>query len=506
MKLAVLTPLPPLRSGIAHYSAMLLPELARRHEVTVVVDQAEVELAGFQVIRVAELDSSAFDGVVCQMGNNPHHEFMWNWARRNPSVVVLHEIVLHHLLVECTLARGDAAGLVDALRAEYGDAGAAIAEARAAGLHGEIANFLMPASGRFAEKAKHVIVHNQWAATRLREEGVTTPITVIQHPYASPPRVSAEQVERARTTVGWAAGERIIGTFGFVPSAKRPEVVMEAFAQALSRDGALRLLFVGEPAPNIALHDLAARFGVPDGKWATTGYVTDREFDVWLHAVDRVVSLRYPTAGESSGPIARAFAVGRPVAVSDYAQFAEYPSSLVVGIPFEGETDALARFIADDSIDGARIGAAQREWLAANATVVHAADGYDRALASAARREPAKAAPEGVPLHPALEASIVETRSVGGRASVRVRLTNRGDSMLFGRTWGQPHYLLHTTIVAGGVAAEHGARALPRDLAPGESTELEIDGAHIDRIELRHSLSGVPDAGRDPFAVLEPVR
>ena len=34
MRLAFLSPLPPTRSGVAHYAAMMLPALKRRFEVT----------------------------------------------------------------------------------------------------------------------------------------------------------------------------------------------------------------------------------------------------------------------------------------------------------------------------------------------------------------------------------------------------------------------------------------------------------------------------------------
>lgn len=508
MKLAVLTPLPPVKSGIAHYSAMMLVELARRHDVTAVVDQDTVEFDLCRSIGVADLEREAgrFDAVICQMGNNPHHEFVWNWARTSPSVVVLHEVVLHHLLVECTLARGDARGLVEGLRAEYGTAGARIGEARAAGLHGEIANFLFPASAGLAEASKHVIVHNEWAANRLREEGVTTPITVVHHPFDPPPSFSRDEIDLVRRRAGWGDRDQIIGAFGFVTSAKRPEVVMGAFGRAVRQNRSLRLVFVGEPAPNVDLRGLASRFGVPDELWRVTGYVTDREFDLWMNATDRVVSLRYPTAGESSGPIVRAFAVGRPIAVSDYAQFAEYPRGLVVGIPFDDEEETLVEFMTDDSMDAAAIGAGQRAWLSSNATVRHAADGYDRALAAVGRRARVTAVPEGIPLHPEVDAAIEEIRASDAGSSIVVRLTNRGVPTLRCALWGQPHYLVHVTIIMDDDSRVEISRALPGDLATGDAATIEIEAGRVSRIELRHALSGVPGDDSAPFAVLEPAR
>lgn len=500
MKIAMLTPLPPIRSGIAHYSAMLLRELARRHEVTAVVEQDDVAFDACGVVKIDAFEgASSFDAVICQLGNNVHHEFVWRWARRTPSIVVLHEIVLHHLLVETTLARGDAAGLVAALREECGEAGARVAEARAAGLHGELANFLFPASARVADSARHVIVHNEWARTRLREEGVTAPITVAPHPYDPPPRFEKGEIDAVRRAAGWSAEDRIIGAFGFVTRAKRPEVVMDAFARASRENGSLRLVFVGEPAPDVDLRGLASSFGVPDNIWRQTGFVTDREFDLWMNVVDRVASLRYPTAGEASGPIVRAFAVGRPVAVNDYAQFAELPDALVTRVPFDREVEALADFMTSGSIEASRIGAAQRAWLERTSSAGVSADAYERAIGGPDTRRAGRRAEERLPLFPSIDATFETLAS-----RVMVRLTNRGRSTIVCASWGEPHYVLQTTRVRPDGSRRDEAVRLARDLGPGDSTTVELEWAGSDRLELRHGIAGIPGSDREPFAVLEP--
>ncbi|MFZ2490802.1 MAG: hypothetical protein WA208_04880, partial [Thermoanaerobaculia bacterium] len=146
MRIAMLTPLPPSKSGVAHYASILIPELAKRAEVS-----AFASLAGYS--------RGDFDAVVYQLGNNPHHEVMFREALREPGVIVLHDLVLHHLIVELTLARGDAEGYVRELAASHGEAGAAWARGRAAGLHTEMGNFLLPASVEVAQRSRAVIVH-----------------------------------------------------------------------------------------------------------------------------------------------------------------------------------------------------------------------------------------------------------------------------------------------------------------------------------------------------------
>ncbi|HEV2720013.1 MAG TPA: glycosyltransferase family 4 protein [Thermoanaerobaculia bacterium] len=434
MRVSMLTPLPPAKTGVAHYASMLIPALRKR-----------VDLA---------LNDLSIPDRIYHLGNNPHHEWIYREAMQTPGVIVLHDLVLHHLIVEMTLARGDVDGYVAALRANHGEAGAAWARGRAAGLHSEMGNFLLPASVDVAQRSRAVIVHNHYAADRLRSFGVTTPIHVVAHPFE--PHVARPQP---------AHEERVIGFFGFLTSAKRAEVVLEAFAKARGRR-AMRLLVVGEPAPNIDVRAFAAE-GV-----TFTGFVPDEEFATYFDAVDCLVNLRYPSAGETSGTLIRALAAGKPVAVSDYAQFAELPDDCVVKIPFEGEVDALADFFAGELPDMA---AAQRRWLDENATVDIAAEGYVRALQDV-ERVADRRVPPSIPLFPALKAS---------RHGDFVTLRNVGDITLKARVYGQPGYR---------IIADRWYE-LPRDLPPGEEVTLAIPR----NVRLYHALESIPMLDAEPF-------
>jgi len=123
VKIAVLTPLAPVRTGIASYCAMLLPALGTRCGVTAVVDQDDWEaLPGCDVISIREYRErrAEFDAVLYQLGNNPYHEFVLRESLEFPGIAVLHDAVLHHLIVEMTLARGDAESYVEELRRNHG--------------------------------------------------------------------------------------------------------------------------------------------------------------------------------------------------------------------------------------------------------------------------------------------------------------------------------------------------------------------------------------------------
>jgi glycosyltransferase involved in cell wall biosynthesis len=467
MRIAMFSPLPPERTGVAHYASMLLPELRKHLDVVTISGPGNRQPTA--------------DNALYHLGNNPHHAWIYEEAMRNPGVVVLHDLVLHHLIVEMTLARGDVDGYVAALEANHGEAGAAWARGRAAGLHSEMGNFLMPASVDVANRSRAVIVHNRYAADRLRSFGVTTPVHVAPHPFEPQPSARARRDE-IRAAHGFAADDRVIGLFGFLTSAKRAEVVLAAFAQARARESRLRLLVVGEPAPNI---DVDALRG--DGI-TFTGYVDDSEFAAYFAAVDRLVNLRYPSAGETSGTLIRAFEAGKPVAVSDYAQFAEFSDDCVVKIPFgDDEVGMLSDFFVRDLADPA---IPQAAWLRENASMELTVRGYLAALQDESRRPPREPVSRTMPLFPKLEATLRDEAIV---------IRNMGDTTLRTRSYGQPGYRLMMLVFDGENVIDDRWIELSRDLRPGDSTEVALPRAD-GTLRLYHAIEGIPMVAPKPFA------
>ena len=441
------TPMPPARSGVAHYASMLIPALRR-----------EVDL---EVISTPPATRHPLPAIY-MLGNNPHHEWIYKLAMEHPGVVVLHDMVLHHLIVEMTLARGDVDGYVAALEVNHGAAGAAWARGRAAGLHSEMGNFLFPASIDVANRSRAVIVHNQYSAERLRSFGVQTPIHVVPHPYEP-------------QHLPHSGRPFVIGLFGFLTTAKRSEVILEALRRAREINRDVRLLVAGEPAPNIDINAFAA------GGIEFTGYVSEEEFTRCFGEVDRIVNLRYPSAGESSGTLIRAFDAGKPVAVSDYAQFAEFPDDIVTKIPLgDGEVDALVRFFTSKLPDPS---AAQRIWLEENASIDKTVTGYLDAFAGKGHGTPAGGHAASLPLFPRLQVVNVLT------------IRNVGETTLLAKQYGEPGYRL----IANGRWLE-----LPRDLAPGESATIDLPPElRGSTLTLIHAMQGIPIVAPEAWARVE---
>src|SRR6476619_4612673 len=111
MKVAYFSPLPPSTSGIADYSALLLPALEQRIAV-------EVVRPG-RTRPVADADVSLY-----HIGNDPDaHAWIVDALRRRPGVVVLHDFVIHHIVARMPGRRQDGHAYLTALEREAGVAG-----------------------------------------------------------------------------------------------------------------------------------------------------------------------------------------------------------------------------------------------------------------------------------------------------------------------------------------------------------------------------------------------
>ena len=116
MKLDYISPLPPVRSGIADYSVDLLPALAALADVRLIrLPDLPVSHEIERSWPLAPAAETGRDGrlPLYQMGNNHYHRGVLDLAMRVPGVLTLHDVVLHHLLLEITLGRNDPQGFWD---------------------------------------------------------------------------------------------------------------------------------------------------------------------------------------------------------------------------------------------------------------------------------------------------------------------------------------------------------------------------------------------------------
>jgi glycosyltransferase involved in cell wall biosynthesis len=342
---AYFSPMPPESSGIADYSALLLPELRRHVDVTVVK-------------RGTKRPPRGVDLAVYQVGNNPDaHGWILDALRRTPGLVVLHDFVLHHLIAGVTIGRRDGHGYLDAMEREHGVVGRLIA-------HGVLDKRLpplwearpeeFPLAGEVLSLATGLIVHSQYVEVRARGAGHAGPIARIPHPAWPAPDGPAADV----------GGAPLYGAFGNVNQSKRVPQLLEAFARVRVEHPGAKLLLVGATSPGFDLERRLQRLGLSGDGIVREGYVDERRLWQLMAACDVHVNLRSPTMGETSGTAIRALTLGKPLVVSDVGWFSELPPGVALKVPVGvrevDDLEAALRLLAERADARAAMGEAAR--------------------------------------------------------------------------------------------------------------------------------------------------
>ena len=315
------SPLPPSPSGIADYAATLFDGCEEFSDTTfVVAEQAERrEGRDLSPTDAATRSKNAF----LQIGNNTHHAYVYERALRGGAVVEMHDVSLHHLHTELTLANGDAAGYRLGLEKSEGDWGRRFAYQRIKGYYTPNLEFHTRMNRAVTDRADAVIVHSQWARMQLELQDCAAPVYVVPH-YALPVEQSPARVanrEEARRLLDLPDDAYVILVAGYVTRAKKAEWTLEAFEKLAAEAPEARLVIAGACGWDpVAEMIEASRFR---DRIRVTGYLSDAAFCDYTLAADILPVMRFPSAGESSGVAARAMGFGRVVIAPELMAFSD---------------------------------------------------------------------------------------------------------------------------------------------------------------------------------------
>jgi len=328
MRVAFFSPLPPARSGIADYSEALIESLKPLAEL-------EVFSSGSQ-----PFDAARFDIALYHVGNNAHHDFVYETALRHPGVVVMHESNLHHLIADLTIRRGDWDAYVRECEYNGGPQAGEFA-GRVRRLEAGPDYEGVPMTRRLLEAARGVVVHSRYMRDQMRAAGFTGPVAVIPH-GAWIPEADRNQY---RHKLGLDEITPLVGIFGFLKPYKRIAESLRAFRRLLRLAPNARMILVGEPHPELPLEPMIRSMGL-SANVRVLGFAPIEEFVGYLGACDIVLNLRYPTVGESSGTLLRSLGLGKAVMVSEVGSFQEFPDDMCLKVPpGPGEEDLIFEYL-----------------------------------------------------------------------------------------------------------------------------------------------------------------
>jgi glycosyltransferase involved in cell wall biosynthesis len=305
-RLAMLTPLPPTRSGVADHSAATAAAL--RGHIDVELFPAE---AGALDVHI----HPRFDRVLSVIGNSHLHAHIDTLARRWGSAVLCHDARLMGL--------AGLRGLDHAAAQASAELGETVTEADIIDWSTDEsqrrASFLAPLS----RVARPLIFHSPQPAADCRRrfgaDAYHLPFPLYR-PF--PATITTAMRADARTGLGFDPDKTYVVSLGFITGTKAIDTVLAAFA--LLREACdAHLIFAGHPEhdakPAVAALGLTSHV-------TFTGYLCEDTYRAHLLAADAGLQLRRGGPGNISGALQDCIAAGLPsVASADLADNLDAP-------------------------------------------------------------------------------------------------------------------------------------------------------------------------------------
>lgn len=348
-RMAFISPLPPLQSGIADYAIEMLPELSRYYDIDLVSDQPEVSDSwcniNHRIISVAEFEEidehQAYDRIVYQVGNSEFHAHMIELMRRRPGVVVLHDYYLSGL--QYWRSQNQRPEIF--LRAIVETSGyKALQDVARHGPGYGIVNY--PANAEVIRSAQGVIVHSKLNVELIGNEHAQRGEKFVRRV----PQVRVTKPfdrEEARRCLGLGPDDILIASFGIIAPTKLHHEILEGFfASDQSRNANCHLVFVGRSAGDYGdkiTEAVNSYRGAANIK--ITGFADTVTYDNYLAASDIAIQLRAQSRGETSRAILDCFAHGVATIVNAHGTLAELDPEIVRMLPDRVSQSEIAEAI-----------------------------------------------------------------------------------------------------------------------------------------------------------------
>jgi len=347
LKLAYISPLPPERSGIADYSAELLPELSRYYEIDVIVEQETITdpwIKANCLVRDSNwfvMHSHLYDRVLYHFGNSQYHQHMFGLLEQITGVVVLHDFFLSGIV-----AHMDLNGLnPDSWARELYHAHGYQAVRERFHTQGAVdPRWTYPCNKTVLENAQGVIVHSvssqrlarQWLGKIFASDWSVIPLLRV-------PITTKDQI-KSRLALGISKDAFVVCSVGLLNSTKQNQRLLDAWlASSLSQDKRCLLLFVGENNSGDYGEQLSATIhqsGLSD-RIRITGWTDTSTFRHYLGAADMAVQLRTLSRGETSAAVLDCMNYGLPTIVNANGSMADLPADAVWMLPDEFDNAEL---------------------------------------------------------------------------------------------------------------------------------------------------------------------
>jgi glycosyltransferase involved in cell wall biosynthesis len=359
MKIALFSPLPPKKTGIALYTQNMILSLKKFFEFTLFdFSSLHDKFLGMQIYDYVDNPSLTaalddYDLVVYHIGNNPSfHTPIYHVLLQHPGIIILHDAVIYHLVAgqnkgsfikDFIINYGfEKLPELQQILTENNDNPMAYSKPER-----------YPLLKTIVDRSKAIIVHSETARQIVLAQGYTDKVYVIPFMiyydvlnFTLDPNTQ----HNLRNQLRLNEAELIISILGFIGSNRRLPSILLALKKLKSNLN-FKLLFVGMVA-NQELEDLILSYGLKDNI-IYTGYLnSDQDFFSYMNLSDLIINLRYPSMGETSSIVIQALYFAKACIVTNKGWPSELPDDIVYKIPYdEREVDCLVEAILFLSIE-----------------------------------------------------------------------------------------------------------------------------------------------------------
>jgi glycosyltransferase involved in cell wall biosynthesis len=360
-RIAVMSPMPPLRSGISDYTARLIEYLAEHYAIDVYRDCSYVPFLELQNNDFGCYDHRLFEriaptrnyrAVLYQMGNSSFHRYIYDRLDRWPGLVTLHDFSLVGFQTWYGM-QPDAApdhflrafeDFVQLLPDDRRPRSEEIANDQR-GAYQACVDRMLFLNRKIFDSSLGVIVHSRWCqqqAERLYPERVGQ-VHVVS--YGAKPEVyTLDRKAAIRQQFDIPPDALVLTSIGLISSTKLNAESIVAFAELARRRPDALFLFVGDEVDGGESRRTVERLGLERRVRLLGHYPADRLADFGAISDMGVCLRRPPTNGETSAALLDLLRLGVPTIVSDVGTFSAYPDTAVWKVPWAGDDlSALVR-------------------------------------------------------------------------------------------------------------------------------------------------------------------
>jgi len=342
-KLAYISPMFPVKSGISFYSEEIIPKLQKYYDMQIIVPtelnkadlfQANIINAGIQTYDQFSNASQYYDRILYHFGNSDGHIGMFHLLEQIPGVVVLHDFYLsgiYHYMEQSGYSDG---AWTKELYNSHGYW--AFGERFSSNVTEDVV-WNYPCSLSVIQSALGVIVHSE-SSVKLSSKYFGKDISkyhVIPQLRALPSTPN-RLGERKRLAISPKAF--LVCSFGIVGKTKMSLRLCNAWMKSdLAKDPDCRLVFVGENDST----EYGQKVRTSGKNIKITGWASDSDYRSYLAAADVAVQLRTLSRGETSRTVLDCMSFGLPTIVNAHGSMADYDKQTVMMISDEFDDNEL---------------------------------------------------------------------------------------------------------------------------------------------------------------------